>query len=154
MILKREIGYGAGLVLLLLLCRAGIAEANDSVRDMIVLRNQQLVETIRAGDSKAVAEFYTDDAQILPPYSDTILGKEAIQRFWQHSIESGIHDVALVTNEVVKHGSSAYEIGSYTVTGENGDTVATGKYVVIWLLRGDRWYLHRDILSPTVPWTP
>ena len=39
-----------------------------------------------AGDGKAVAELYTEDAALLPPDAERVDGKAAIAEFWQGAI--------------------------------------------------------------------
>jgi ketosteroid isomerase-like protein len=41
-------------------------------------------------DAPGVAAFYTYDAQLLPPNSGFLVGKPAIQAFWQTFMDMGI----------------------------------------------------------------
>ena len=52
----------------------------------------QFMATFKAGDAAGLAEFYSSDAQLLPPDSDFILGQEAIQAYWQAVMEMGLAD--------------------------------------------------------------
>jgi len=102
-----------------------------------------------AGDGKAVAELYTEDAALLPPDAERVDGKAAIAEFWQGAIDSGLADADLESVEVVEAGDIAYEVGVVTLSapGSNGERVPViGKYIVVWE-RGDdgAWRLHRDI---------
>jgi uncharacterized protein (TIGR02246 family) len=102
-----------------------------------------------AGDGKAVAELYTEDAALLPPDAERVDGRAAIAEFWQGAIDSGLADANLESVEVLEAGDFAYEVGTVTLSapGSDGERVAVnGKYIVVWQ-RGDdgAWRLHRDI---------
>jgi uncharacterized protein (TIGR02246 family) len=102
-----------------------------------------------AGDGKAVAELYTEDAALLPPDGARVDGRAAIGEFWQGAIDSGLADADLEVVEVTESGDLAYEVGAFSLSAPGADgaraTVA-GKYVIVWQ-RGDdgTWRLHRDI---------
>ena len=102
-----------------------------------------------AGDGKAVAELYTEDAVLLPPDAERVDGKAAIAEFWQGAIDSGLADADLEPVEVVEVGNLAYEIGVVTLSAPGSDServAVSGKYIVIWQRADDGvWRLHRDI---------
>ncbi len=57
----------------------------------------------------------------------------------------GIKTVELKTVEVQTAGDIAYELGQYTLNGEN-DPLDNGKYVVVWKKDSDgEWKWHWDI---------
>lgn len=108
-----------------------------------------------AGDGKALADLYTEDAVLLPPGAERVEGRGKIAEFWQGAIDSGLEDPDLEAVEVVESGDLAYEVGRLSITapGEDGEpTPVSGKYVVIWQ-RGDdgTWRLHRDIWNTNPP---
>jgi uncharacterized protein (TIGR02246 family) len=102
-----------------------------------------------AGDGKALAELYTEDAALFPPGAERVDGKAAIAEFWQGAIDSGLADADLEPVEVVEAGDLAYEVGVVTLSapGSDGERVpVSGKYIVVWQLGDDgAWRLHRDI---------
>ena len=102
-----------------------------------------------AGDGKALAELYTEDAALFPPGAERVDGKAAIVEFWQGAIDSGLADADLEPVEVVEAGDLAYEVGAVTLSapGSDGERVpVSGKYIVVWQLGDDgAWRLHRDI---------
>ena len=51
-----------------------------------------MAAAINARDSGAVANFYCDDASVLPPGAPIIPGREAIRGFWQSMIDMGLGD--------------------------------------------------------------
>jgi uncharacterized protein (TIGR02246 family) len=96
------------------------------------------------GDSKAVADLYTEDAKVIAPGSDIASGREAIAAFWQKGIDSGAKEVKLATDRVESAGDMAYEDGVVTVVGADGKP-SPARYVVVWKRDGGSWKLHRDI---------
>jgi ketosteroid isomerase-like protein len=57
-----------------------------------------------AGDGKALADLYTEDAVLLPPGAERIEGRGKIAEFWQGAIDAGLEDPDLEAVEVVESG--------------------------------------------------
>ena len=49
----------------------------------------------------------------------------------------------LETVELEDHGTTAVEVGCYTLSG-GGQVMDSGKFIVIWKQEGGQWKLHRD----------
>lgn len=62
----------------------------------------------------------------------------------------GFKAVRLETIEVVGGKETAIEIGKYLLSGETGNIMDRGKYVVVWQQVGGRWKLHRDIWNSSI----
>jgi ketosteroid isomerase-like protein len=103
------------------------------------------------GDGAGLAALYTTDGQVMPAGSDPVRGTEAIQKFWQGALDSGIAVVELKTLEVFGGGSTATEVGRYELRDKTGKTLDHGKYIVVWRHEGDKWKLLRDMFSTNVP---
>ena len=56
----------------------------------------------------------------------------------------------LDTVEAEEHGDTAIEIGKYTLNGEAGNVMDSGKYVVIRKQEDGQWKLHRDIWNSSL----
>jgi len=108
----------------------------------------QFVNAFNGGDGAAIAALYTEDAELLPPDSAPVRGRQAIQDFWQGAIDAGITMESLGAVEVEAQGHMAAEVGAFvlSVPGENGQTTSVaGKYIVVWKRDGHTWRLHKDI---------
>lgn len=125
--------------------------ASTVVRDAIAAVNDEFTKAIGEGDAEAVAALYTRDAQLMPPNSDVVTGREAIQAAWQAGLDAGVRSVTLEIVEVESHGITAVEVSRYTLRGEEDLVLDRGKYIVIWKLRDGRWMLHRDIYNSSLP---
>jgi ketosteroid isomerase-like protein len=88
---------------------------------------------------------------VLPAGRDAIRGTDAIQKFWQGALDSGIAGIGLKTLEVFAHGSTATEVGQYELRDKAGKVLDHGKYIVVWRHEGGNWKLLRDMFSTNVP---
>jgi uncharacterized protein (TIGR02246 family) len=107
--------------------------------------NAALMDAIRRGDAAAVAACYTRDAMLLPPNAPPAEGAQAIAESWKATLDAGIRDITLSTIEAEGRGSTAAEVGHYTIKGPDGQTLDQGKYIVLWKKEDGVWKLHRDI---------
>ncbi|HEY7495946.1 MAG TPA: SgcJ/EcaC family oxidoreductase [Candidatus Tectomicrobia bacterium] len=121
------------------------------IRAAIAAPIEQFMAAFSRGDAAGVAAVYTDDGQVLPPNSDVISGKQAIQSLWQEAMDMGIKVVKLETVEVENYGRTAHEVGKYILQGTAGQVLDAGKYVVIWKQEAGQWKLHRDIWNSSRP---
>ncbi len=62
----------------------------DTVRSDIEAANTQFSAAAAKGDGAGLAALYATDGQVLPAGSDPIKGAQAIQKFWQGALDSGI----------------------------------------------------------------
>ncbi len=122
-----------------------------SLRQEIENANRQGFEAnFKHGDAEGMADLYTREGQLLPTGSDVVTGHDAIAGFWQGAFDMGIKKATLETVEVESCGDTAVEVGRYTLSGEGGQMMDRGKYVVIWMKEDGRWKLHRDIWNSSM----
>jgi uncharacterized protein (TIGR02246 family) len=131
-------------------CLASAARA-DGVRTAIEAANAQFSAAAAKGDAAAVAALYSTDGQVMPAGSAPIRGAEAIQKFWQGALDSGIGAVGLKTIDVFGRGPTATEVGEYELRDKAGKVLDHGKYIVIWRHSDGTWKLLRDMFSTNVP---
>ena len=131
------------------------ANAEDKqVRAEIEAANDKLVAALNGGDAAGIAVLYTEDAMLLPPNSEMLEGREAVQAFWQGGIDMGIKEATLETEVVEARGNAAYEVGKYTMIIEppGGPTISDrGKYLVVWKRQEGSWKLHADSWNTSLP---
>jgi uncharacterized protein (TIGR02246 family) len=124
---------------------------SEKLREEIAAANDKFMAAAEQQDAAALAALYTKKGQLLPPNSDVMTGREAIQGFWQAVLDMGIRKAELVISEVERHGKTAIEVSTFTLYAE-GDAVADrGKYIVVWKQKGEAWKLHRDIFNSSMP---
>jgi uncharacterized protein (TIGR02246 family) len=132
------------------LCLAPAAYA-DGIRSAIEAANAQFSAAAAKGDGAALAALYSTDGQVMPAGSEPIRGTDAIQKFWQGALDSGVAAVGLKTIDVFGHGPTATEVGEYELRDKAGKVLDHGKYIVVWRHSDGGWKLLRDMFSTNVP---
>src|ERR1700737_3472397 len=131
-------------------CLAQPAHA-DAVKPAIEAANAQFSAAAAKGDGAGLAAMYAADGQVLPAGSDAIRGRDAIQKFWQGALDSGIAGVGLKTLEIFGQSPRVTEVGQYELSDKTGKILDRGKYIVLWRREGGQWKLLRDMFLTKVP---
>ncbi len=84
----------------------------------------------------------------MPAGSHVIRGTDAIQKFWQGALDSGIAGIGLKTLEVFDHGSTATEVGQYELRDKAGKVLDHGKYIVVWRREGGTRHVFNERTGP------
>lgn len=122
-----------------------------NVPDGIQATNAAFCAAVLRGDAAGMAAAYTANGALPPTYSEMVVGKPAIQMFWQSTLDGlGLKAAELETVELEQHGETAYEVGKYTLKGDADSVLDQGKYIVIWKHEGDAWKWQRDILNSSL----
>jgi len=109
-----------------------------------------------AGDAKAIAALYAEDAVEMPPNQASIKGRAAIADYYG-KLMSGAKFASFTLTHVESHasGDSAYDIGTYketlTPAGATAPISDTGKYVVILKRTGGAWKVAYAIYNSDQP---
>jgi ketosteroid isomerase-like protein len=109
--------------------------------------NKAIGAAVAKGDGAAVAKMYAKGARLLPPGTEPLKGK-GIKEFWQNAVSPtgmGVTAAAIKSKEVAVQGSTAIEVGNYTLTTPAGQS--KGNYIVVWKKEGKDWKLFRDIFN-------
>jgi ketosteroid isomerase-like protein len=127
------------------------AHAASGTRAEIDAANAQFSAAAAKGDGAGLAALYATDGQLLPSGSDPIKGAQAIQKFWQGALDSGVAGIGLKTVDLFGHGPTTTEVGEYELRDKSGKVIDHGKYIVVWRHEGAGWKLLRDMFSTNVP---
>ena len=129
---------------------AGLSDADLAAHEATT---QAWVNAVLAGDFAAVAATYTEDAVLMPPNAEAVVGRAAIQAFFESF--PPISNIELHSTEIEGVGDLAYVRGSYTltVTPEGADPINdSGKYIEIRRKQADgSWLLSRDQYNSDLP---
>ena len=102
------------------------------------------------GDSRAMADYYTQDARLIGDQTDTVEGRAGIERFWRASSEGAKAAAVRRTVNVDDAGSDGglgYLRG--TVVLARAERATTVRYLTLWTREADgRWRIAVDISSP------
>jgi ketosteroid isomerase-like protein len=110
------------------------------VGEAVAENNRRFAAAAAAGDARAIASVYADEAELLPPNAEALRGQEAIERFWEAGIEMGIRGIELETMQLEQTNGFAYEVGRYKLRfeiDEGPPSVEVGKYVVVHMRHQD-----------------
>jgi uncharacterized protein (TIGR02246 family) len=124
------------------------------VGEAVLQNNRRLAAAAARGDAREMASVYTEDARLLPPNTEPVDGREAIESFWRAGLEMGIRGVALATVRLEQSGDLAYEVGRYVLRIEETETSVTdvGKYVAVHRRQRDRpWRKSVEIFNWNAP---
>ena len=113
------------------------------------------VKATLAGDAKAIAALYTEDATEMPPNQPPIKGRAAIQQYYEKAL-AGAKFASFSLNHLESHavGDNGYDVGTYrqNVAAAGGAGIDdTGKYVVILKRSGGSWKVAYAIYSSNLP---
>ena len=115
------------------------------------------VKASLAGDAKAIADLYTEDAVEMPPNQPLHKGRAAIQQYYEKLFASGVKLSAFTLDHIETRatGESAYDVGTYrqsmTPPGCSGPSSESGKYVVIMKRTGGAWKVAYAIYNSDQP---
>jgi uncharacterized protein (TIGR02246 family) len=121
-----------------------------AARAAITAANELWMAAFDKGDAAGIAANYTEDTQVMPPNSEIVRGRAAVQSVFQGFIDAGLK-VKLETVEVEGQGDIAFEVGMADVIGPDGQMLDKGKYIVIWKMVGSEWKMYRDIWNSNMP---
>ena len=121
------------------------------VREAIAAADEAFMAAYNGGDAAGVAALYTEDGQLLPPNADFMIGRKAIQAFWQGAMDAGIASAKIEILEVEGHGDTAIEVSTFSLHAQDGTELDAGKFIVVWKRVEEEWKLHRDIFNSSKP---
>jgi uncharacterized protein (TIGR02246 family) len=138
---------------------AGAAKptSGPSGADAIKAVGDAYVKATLAGDAKAIAALYAQDAVEMPPNQPMIKGKAAIQQYYEKQTASGakINSFTLTHLDTHAAGDRGYDVGTYrqslTVPGASAPVTDSGKYTVILKRSASGWQVSSAIYNSDQP---
>jgi uncharacterized protein (TIGR02246 family) len=120
----------------------------DEVRDAVEAGNENFIAAYLAEDAQAIAQLYTETAEVIAPGAPVARGRAAIADFWKAGFAANPpKSIQLETREVESAGDLAVELGTVKLGFRDGST-QQARYLVVWKREGGSWRLHRDIWNP------
>ncbi len=100
-------------------------------------------------DFQKLGEAYTDDAVLLSPGRDIIIGKENIYNFWSAGTSTYVQHT-IVPEQIIVKGDEAHDFGYFFTQAKNNDgtigPLLSAKYYIIWArLPGGTWKMKMDM---------
>ena len=141
-------------LLLIVGCESVPEDTTEADRQAIDAVRNQFADVYNRGDAAGVAALFTEEARLLPPNSDAVVGREAIQAFYQSAFEAGAGDLLITSLSLDLEGNVAYDIGEFalTIQPEGAEPIPDkGKYVVILMRAMGAWKVHVAITNTSLP---
>ena len=152
---RRGSGLSAAMLALALSAFGGCMtqqhEDAADVRNAVDTGNRQFMDAFARGDAARIAALYADDAELLPPGTLPVQGRQDIEKLWRGVLALPVKEMHLSTVEFSVHGEDATEIGRYTLVGNDGRELDAGKYIVLWKKSAAGWKLYRDMWNSNAP---
>ena len=141
-----KISTSLAFVLFAFLVVAYGEDFNDSLKEA----NRVFTDAASRHDAIAIAALYHKDAKVLPPNSDFVSGRDAIENFWRTTLSPSVTGFTVHTEDTEKEDDLGVETGTYEVKGPDNATLDKGKYVVVWKKDDGKWRIYRDIWNSSV----
>jgi uncharacterized protein (TIGR02246 family) len=110
------------------------------------------VAALRRRDAAAASAVYADNARLLPPASQAVVGRDQIRAFWEAGLTSGITDISFEPSDQRADGALACEAGRYMLRFDPPDgttLVERGHYVHVHERQRDgSWLRSVEIFTP------
>lgn len=128
-----------------------LAWAEDSLKEAIQAREDQWSAAYNANDATALAAIYEEDAILVPPGMEPVVGREAIAKTLAGLFPT-LKNLALVADEVRPLGEDhAVEVGhsTYQAVAKDGSlSPGVDNYVVVWHKGKDGlWMYVTDVFN-------
>ena len=147
-------GRRSAVVMVAVLCFVPVnAQSTDPA---LAKRSGEMQAAFNAKDSAKVGALYNEDAVLMPPNTELVKGRAAIEAWFKVGLDQGFSNLKLVPFRTEVSGDLAYVAGTYTISGKTpaGSFEDRGKYVEIWKRSGGQWRLAADIFNSDLPPAP
>ena len=140
-----------------LIAAAGLVHAASPDEAAIRAQTTAWEKAFAAGDAKALAALYAEDAVLAPPGAPPVNGRAAIQEFFTKDVAgakaAGASFVLNPKTDVGVSGSMGWESGTYKVM-VKGAVVETGKFLSVSRKKDGKWLYIRDTWNADAPPAP
>lgn len=125
----------------------------------IIAEADGYLKAVLAGDARAVAAMFDDDAILMPPNQPALHGRLPIQHFYDRWFHSPMQPTAFTFDhlEATVTGDSAYDVGTYKISiaaGPGGNVDETGKYTAVLKRSAGEWKIAYLIFNSDLPPQP
>ena len=130
---------------------------DTSAADETAIRqfNPAWFKAYNSGDANAIAALYAENGVLNPPGAPAARGVKAIREYLAKDLAEAMSSgVTLVAGSATDFGMSAdlaWEWGTFTVRGKDGNTIDAGKYITVFGKKDGKWSIIRDIWNSDGP---
>lgn len=116
----------------------------STLKKEIEQRIREYENHLREGDSMALGDMYTEDAEIIP----STVGRENIIKVFGSMIRDSITGSRFNTTKLWGNDQLLVEDGTGTWSHANGTVVSSGRYLLVWKKDDGKWKILRDTWFP------
>jgi uncharacterized protein (TIGR02246 family) len=126
-----------------------MGHAEQEFRAALDTQRKTLTDAVTRRDAAGVARIFTSDAKLMAPGFQTVTGREAIQKFWQAGLNSGIVKGIIFTPTDVTGDAEGLlaETGTVATLDADGKEKDHSRYLIVWKRAESEWRIHRDIVN-------
>jgi ketosteroid isomerase-like protein len=149
-------------------CRSPDTDSMDTNRDDVAAfdlaamkraveeRNRRFTEAHVVGslDSAAMVNIFTQDARVLPPNADPVIGRPAIEALTSLYMTFGITEFREETTVFYGNEDLLIDEGTYVMVYGEDNTRESGKYLNVWKMEGGEWKIFSNMWNTNAPATP
>ena len=110
----------------------------------IELRLREYENYLQSGDSIALGNMYTEDAEIIP----STVGRKNIIKVFGSMIRDSITDSSFKTTKLWGNDQLLVEDGTGIWSHTNGTVIGSGRYLLVWKKDDGKWKILRDTWFP------
>jgi uncharacterized protein (TIGR02246 family) len=150
------VSLALSLTSFLSLFSAPVGLADKETRSALDAQRKALVEAVTRRDAAAAAKIFTSDAKWMLPGFETIMGRDAIWKFWQAGLASGIaQGIVFVPADLTGEGDGLVaETGTLSTLDGEGKEKDRSRYLIVWKLEEGMWRIHWDMANSELGTAP
>jgi ketosteroid isomerase-like protein len=126
----------------------------SKLRTLIEVKNQRFTTAHVTGDRATIDDMFTDDAKVLPPNADPVIGRKAIDELTAEYIGYTISEFREETTDFYGNEQFLIDQGNYVLTYGKDSTVERGKYLNVWKMVDGEWKIYSNIWNANAPLLP
>lgn len=125
-------------------------QSNQEIYQIIATNQKAIKKFMFESNANGIANLHTENARLLPPQGDFVIGKQNIKSYWQKFLEqTKIQKFQPEIIELESYGQAIAEIGVYTInlslkSAQDQVMEDRGKYLIIWKYDNHQWLIHYD----------
>lgn len=108
------------------------------------LRERAYAAALARGDLNALADFYTEGAQVAAPSLPVAYGRRSVLGLLQRLVDAGVTGVDVETRELFPVGELVCKTGNVRFTDASGTSVGESRSMTLWKNEDGTWRIHRD----------
>ena len=112
---------------------------------------KRVTEAHISKDTSFLNNIFTDDARVLPPNSEIVMGRKAISQLNTNWVNYGIYEFNELTTSFYGNQDYLIDEGTYYLRYGEENAIDKGKYINIWKNVNGEWKLCSNIWNTNLP---